>query len=904
MFVPFQAYEASAGSGKTFSLVVRYLSLLFMGEDADRILALTFTNKAANEMQARIIETLKSLNDRRELTVISEVTGLSTEKILAQRNDVLDRFLNADTKVMTIDKFFAKILRKFSLHAGLMPNFTTFESQHELKVMARFLALVEVEGKEETLINLALMASKRLSDIFTLLDELYGKSKELDKKAFSPTPYAAHAEAAMKEFGVLQAYVNAHPDASATARSGVKAENIDALSAKSWLERDSFDYRTFSRIYDPKMDVSLRIIKQHIYDYMQAREQHFFYGLFSLLEIYEEAKRRVAKEDGELSFDDITALVYYLLKERIDSEFLYFRLDSRISHMLLDEFQDTSVIQFEILRPLIEEMRSGEGVKENCSLFLVGDVKQSIYRFRGGTKALFHAVTEAYDLQVDQLSTNYRSHKKVVEFVNDIFIDKIERYEPQLVKEDAGEGYIEVVNDDEILDVMKGKVSLLLEHGVLANNIAILTATNADGAAVEELLREENIEVVTETTSKLINQKVVRALIEYLKYSYFGEVIYARNFFALAELPAGRLERCDINTSDLSGEIKKMIERYSLYDGDMNLLRFMELLSHYRDIEQFLFEYERIDTTAAQMDLNGVRVLTVHKSKGLEFDHVIVLDRLGKGASNTDPIIYEYDGIYLQTIYLRMKNRNLLDPVYAQALEKEKRLSDEDALNALYVAFTRAKDSLFIIQKSKNSKFGMLSMEAQHRGVLHLEENQEVIKEKSTPLPYQALTYGTQSDVLQDAEQKDDSSDHQAITFGLALHYTLEMMGDFTLEALSEALLVTWNRYGAQLDEIQLQSIERRIGRLLEDKKFILLSQGRIHKEQPISYDGQLRYLDLLIEKEEGWTVIDYKSALNHSESHLIQVGFYKKALRAITQVPVNGYLCYLLEEGTTLVEV
>ncbi|MEA3374112.1 MAG: RecB-like helicase [Campylobacterota bacterium] len=903
MFVPFHAYEASAGSGKTFSLVVRYLSLLFMGEDADRILALTFTNKAANEMQERIIETLKSLNERGELAVIAEVTGMGAEEILVRRKEVLSRFLNADTKVMTIDKFFAKILRKFSLHAGLMPNFTTFESQHELKVMARFLALVDVEGKEDTLINLALMASKRLSDIFTLLDELYSKSKELDYKAFSSVPYALHADAAMKELRELQAYVNGHPDASKTARSGVEADDIDTLTKKSWLERDTFDYRTFSKIYDPKMDISLRSIKAHIYDYMQAREQHFMHGLFSLLATYEEAKRRVAKEDGELSFDDITALVYYLLKERIDSEFLYFRLDSRISHMLLDEFQDTSIIQFEILRPLIEEMRSGEGAKEKSSLFLVGDVKQSIYRFRGGTKALFHAVTDAYELQVDQLSTNYRSHRHVVEFVNDVFIDKIERYEPQLVKEGAGEGYIEVLNDDDILEAMKHKVKSLLEQGVQADDIAVLTATNADGSAVEELLREESIEVVTETTSKLINQKVVRALIEYLKYSYFGETIYARNFFALIEIPTERLERCDIHTSDLAGEVKKVIERYALYDGDMNLLRFMELLSHYRDLEQFLFEYERIDAKAAQMDLNGVRVLTVHKSKGLEYDQVIVLDRLGRGAPNTDPIIYEYDGIYLQNIFLRMKNRDLLDPAYALALEKEKRLSDEDALNALYVAFTRARVSLFVIQKSKGSKFEMLGLEPQHRGVLEVQSTPEKVEEERRVLSYTALTYGTQSDVVHDAEE-DDEYDHQAVTFGLALHYTLELMAGFTRDALSEALQATWNRFGAQLDELQLKSIERRIVRLLEDEQFTLLTQGKIHKEQPISYDGQLRYLDLLIEHDQGWTVIDYKSALSHSESHLIQVGFYKKALRAITQAPVKGYLCYLLEEGTKLVEV
>ena len=157
MFKNRLAYEASAGSGKTFNLVVRYLSLLFMGASSSRVLALTFTNKAASEMQERIVETLKELENRDELGVISDVTGISKEDILIQKKVILEQFLNADVKIMTLDKFFAKILRKFSLYAGLMPNFTTFASQHEQKLFARFLDEISVASKDETLIDLSLM---------------------------------------------------------------------------------------------------------------------------------------------------------------------------------------------------------------------------------------------------------------------------------------------------------------------------------------------------------------------------------------------------------------------------------------------------------------------------------------------------------------------------------------------------------------------------------------------------------------------------------------------------------------------------------------------------------------------------------------------------------------------------
>lgn len=118
-------------------------------------------------------------------------------------------------------------------------------------------------------------------------------------------------------------------------------------------------------------------------------------------------------DDSELSFSDVTYLVYEILKLLgDDSEFLYFRLDAQIEHILLDEFQDTSILQYEILKPLIDEITSGEGIFENGSFFFVGDVKQSIYRFRGGVSALFQSVAEENSTHVEKLLTNYRSQRR------------------------------------------------------------------------------------------------------------------------------------------------------------------------------------------------------------------------------------------------------------------------------------------------------------------------------------------------------------------------------------------------------------------------------------------------------------------------------------------------------------
>ena len=901
VFIDFHAYEASAGSGKTFSLVVRYLSLLFSGEKAEKILALTFTNKAANEMQERILNTLIDLENKGELAEIAKVLECSSEEILRERDAVLGALLNADTKVMTLDKFFARILRKFSLHAGLMPNFSTFESQHELKVMARFLNLVDVQGKEEALIKLSLLASKRLSDIFSLFDELYAKKKEMAHLSYSAQAFLPYEQSVMKSFKELQDLLFA-TQIGPRGRATMELEGIEELLEKSWIEKESLEYWDYKKYFIPRMDELLSEIKEGLRAYMQAKEQHLLGELFSLLDTYIEAKMRVAKEDEELSFDDITYLVFYLLKERIDSEFLYFRLDAKINHLLLDEFQDTSVIQFEILRPIIEEMISGKGSKERSSLFLVGDVKQSIYRFRGGKKELFYAVTDHFDVKVDQLLTNYRSEKELVEFVNEIFSGKIKGYLPQEVKAGATGGHVEVVMDEEVLLRMVTVVKELLENGADMNQIAVLTATNADGAKVEEILKGENIEVVTETTSKLINQKNVRALIEYLKYSYYNKEIYARNFFSLIGQKPGRLSACDISSKDLSSELKKVIMKYRLYDGDMNIFSFLDKLSRYKDIEAFLFEHERLDASAAQKELSGVRVLTVHKSKGLEYEHVIVLDRLGKGSADTSPIIYEYEGISLHRIYLRMTKRASLDAEYAQAIEKERQLSKEDELNALYVAFTRAKESLFVIHKSKDSKFEALGLSALVRGKAALYTRPIMPQVQSRPIPYSDTYYGTQSDLLSQA--KEEMQEHRAIQFGVAMHYTLEMMAEFRPASLQAALHTAKNRFGALLSEEEFGSIEKRIRTMLHDEKFVQLIEGKLYKEKAISFQKELRYIDLLVEKEQEWAVIDYKSAMTYTQSHLKQVNFYKKAISSITGQKTRGYICYLLEEGLTLVEV
>lgn len=889
-FEPFLAYEASAGSGKTFNLVVRYLSLLFMGEDPRSIVALTFTNKAANEMLERMIHALERLEEKQnELSAIAQVCGMGTDEILSRREAVLRRFLRSDIQISTIDKFFGRILRKFALNAGIMPTFKTTQNHHEVKLLERFLNEVEVAGESDALVHLSRLSDKRLSDLFGLLSALYSKHKEFDLHAYDGL--AAGEEtiaAAMGAAGELKALVW-NKGLSDTANKAVDVENFEQLLKKTWPFQPSMNYWVFKKGFEPRMDELLTTIQNAVARHFRRREALYFRELFTVLKLYIKSRRTLAVQNNELSFDDITLMVHTLLREKLESEFLYFRLDSHLKHLLLDEFQDTSVLQFDILRPLIEEIRAGQGVNEGGSFFFVGDVKQSIYRFRGGVSALFHQVAEHFDVHIEPLKVNYRSRSTIVEFVNKTFEDKIKGYTPQTSPEKLSGGYVSVALSDDLRETLSQTVASLIAQGVQPEEIAVLTVTNKDGSAVEEYLSQQGYDVVTETTARLVSQHSVRAIIEYLRYCYFDVPIYRFNCAALLGVPVDAIEK-RIIADPVEGAIS-FIRRYGI--ADKSALMFIEALRAYRDLEEAALEIDRLEAASPQSDLRGIRIMTVHKSKGLEFEHVIVLDQLGKPRSHNDPIVYEYEGAQLQRLYYRIKDREALDLLYAQALAKEQKASAEDRMNALYVALTRAVESLWVITKEKSSWFEPLQLSPAESGVLVKKEAKPRSEEEQRPPVYHARRFGRQEEGV--SAPKETTYDYAAVQFGMALHYTLEMMGSFTPEALPSALESTRNRYGAVLQAGAMEEIASRVRTLIRDGDFVSLTEGEWRKEQMIRYEGAIYVIDLLVRRGEEWVVIDYKSGREEEQKHRDQVSRYVEAIRALGKKKTSGYLCYLL---------
>ncbi len=217
-------------------------------------------------------------------------------------------------------------------------------------------------------------------------------------------------------------------------------------------------------------------------------------------------------------------------------------------------------------------------------------------------------------------------------------------------------------------------------------------------------------------------------------------------------------------------------------------------------------------------------------------------------------------------------------------------------MNVLYVALTRAVEGMIILRKPKESIFDGLDMSPMHVGTLHtVSDTAKNIQQMQKASDIVLSDYGTQETPEREDEEE---KDYEAILFGTALHYALEMLGGFDTQSLDITMISLQNRFGQELTQVQISEIEKRIRRLIENESFLQLCSGaKIHKEQSLSFGGELKQVDLLLEYEDHVRVIDYKSSKKYALKHQKQVEYYQKAIAKITGKRTEGMLIYLLED-------
>ena len=245
---PFLALEASAGSGKTFALSVRFIAILLSGADAREITALTFTKKAANEMKERIVQTFLRIEEKgAELAELEQILGASKDEILAMRDARTTHFLESDLKIGTFDSFFVGILRSFCLNLGLSADFEVSENLNELQ-RGEFVASVSKDMRLlKALANLIATAERSQSSFFESLEMFYENFGELKSSENAAFPNESGVEEALKN---MREYVLARGGGK-DAQNAVKEGTPGEILARSFMSRTSLDYRTFSKIYTP-----------------------------------------------------------------------------------------------------------------------------------------------------------------------------------------------------------------------------------------------------------------------------------------------------------------------------------------------------------------------------------------------------------------------------------------------------------------------------------------------------------------------------------------------------------------------------------------------------------------------------------------------------------------------------
>jgi len=902
------ALEASAGSGKTFALSVRYISLMYLGVNPNKILTLTFTNKATQEMKVKIFETLKTLELSNELHEVVKLTGFSKEKILEIQPKILQLFLNSDLKISTIDSFFASILRKFSFNIGLMPDFSIEEEFASDELIERFIQICKRVSLYRSLVVFAQKENKNIKEIFNLFQMIYERESELDLDGYAKSIHL-QAPRSEKIVSLLETIREAF------ARNGLgektlqtlHASNVDELLSKGFVGKEDFGYWHYKKYTDTSINALHQEMKSQLALWVQEKENYVIKEISKYYSAFKKAIYEEAKKSGKLSFLDLTCRLYQLLHQEISKDFLYFRMDGNFTHLLIDEFQDTSIVQYKILEPFMQEVTAGKGAYDDRSLFIVGDTKQSIYRFRGGSKELFWYVAEQLHLSQDVLETNYRSAHQIVTFVNETFANKITGYKAQKINLANPLGYVKVDLGDDIERQVIANLQFLINHDISQDDIAILCFTNKEALILKELIQEKipGTKVTMEAKQKLIDVPIISGIIDFIFYLYFHESIYLKNFETAC---AKKVDISKIAYFDLDGDVFELIcdiiEHFEIFSKEEDLLYFIEISKKFRDIEDFIFNHESITQASLSESTQGIRVLTIHKSKGLEFHSVVIVDRIKKPRNSSQTLLFDYDGIQLKNLYLRIKGRENVDLDYARAKEREKMARAEDLINAQYVALTRAKNNLIVCAKNKDSAFENLDLSALTRGEAFPSKIEDKSDVATIIEPITITRYGSQKQEKHDKTEMRHGDIH-SIDFGLGLHYMLEILGGFEKRYLREAFMSLKNRYGLILKEEELLSIHNRVQILLDHEHFVaMIKDGRIYKEQPLYYQGERKQLDLLIETETEIIVIDYKTSNTVQSAHIKQVTHYRDALETIYHKKCRAYLCYLREAHCEMIEI
>lgn len=1020
--------EASAGSGKTYALAKYYLQLLInprlkSGQIPLRnILAITFTNKAALEMKERILELLKKtaldiFSDRQEEKELLDLFGVDKKTAREKAYLVMEELIRHYNffQVQTIDSFVNALLTGCALNIDRSANFRI--KQDYQNQLAYCLDLVidaavtnrEVFGFLEEFLRHYIFVENRggwfpKEDILDLIQSLFQLSNRYGE-TFRVYPGDSSVIIRKKKltYGRIKKLAAQFP-------KGMNASGKKHLSAFLANNPEIFDISSLPAVLkNPKVPMNKgevsppgfnkqwKQVQSGLAELAMLEATIIYNPYVKLFRKVMEFFRTTSRRDDVLFLEELNKEARLLFgADGLSVAEVYYRLAARFEHYLIDEFQDTSILQWRNLKMMVEDALASGG-----SLFYVGDRKQAIYRFRGGEAGLFEDLKKdffRFNIKTTHLVKNWRSQKAIVEFNNrvfsrqnltrslklweipagsqeknspygeilDIFKDAVQEY-----KLDNTQGYVSVErlnekNQKERDEIMRPKILNLLEDlrtRFRFQDIAILTRDNSEVELVTAWCLEAGYPVESEKTLNVIENPLIKSVISLLEFLYSPvddlsfavfilseffsratntssekiiDFIFNRNLKQQAsrDVPLYRLFRESfpihwdryldvffknvgfISPYELVTSIYERFEVGKNFRGSQAFfMKFLELIKANADEHLGLGDLLAYLRNATGEDLyvnvtgsDSLKVLTIHKSKGLEFPAVIIpflrvdiaAPTGGKG-TNSYILPNPEGGLGLLRITKHQYwHSQKLNDIYCESY----RQACIDELNNIYVALTRAQFELYIFIPKKsaagNNKVRFIvpedfktqgSKQSYPREERHLQPLKEISPSQYRNwMDFLSEEFGSLSEVR----------NWQKLREGEILHVFLsriENCGGKSPAALIAAA-AKYVKARFTLPE-PVEFYKRKIKNILdcpELRKIFYVSAGQVECEKEVvNKSGELRRIDRLILSEKEAVVVDYKASVQNRQKSAEQVLEYKGIVRDIYPGRrVKAFILYL----------
>ncbi len=827
-------YKASAGSGKTFTLATEYIKLLVANPtDYRSILAVTFTNKATEEMKHRILSQLygiwNNLPDSQSYAEkVQRETGLDAATV-SQRAGAALRLLMHNFhlfRVQTIDAFFQSVLRNLARELNLTANLQVGINGPQVESLAVDILIENLKTSDPMLQWLLgyvmenIRDDKGWSNSDTRKSSLLHEIKHFGRTIFH-TEYKTHREAleaVMHQEHFFEDYVaqlcqladraeNRFREAAAAffetlelhgftvddlnyGKSGVAGLFISLSKGKydekivgkrvlacledagNWASKKHPMRSEIVALAEEALMPLLRHVIEHReaqwHDINSSRLTLRHLNNLRLLGSIEQTVKHINDESNVFLLSDTQHLLHALIGES-DTPFIFEKIGAQLRHVMIDEFQDTSSIQWENFRVLLRECMSHS---ESRNL-IVGDVKQSIYRWRSGDWRLLNGIEQQFPegtMRVETLQTNYRSERNIVDF-NNAFFKTLTRQEAEGLTEEEvdgadallhayddvcqqvpetraaqGEVKIRLLPSEDYsqrtLEMTVERISQLIAEGVRQSDIAILTRTNGVIGAIADFVTTQlpEVHIVSDEAFRLDYSTPVNLLIDALRLLTHpddkltkAQLVKRYRQYAMADdgwtegeqllcthdldgmLPEafthGTEALIQLPLVELADRLYDIFSLHRLAGESAYVCKFFDLLGDFAmdnntGISSFIEQWDQeLHKKTIQSDqIDGIRILTIHKSKGLEFGHVIIPYCDWKMEQDETLWCQPSEAPYNKLpVTLVDYSKNMRESIYAADYEEEHFQLTVDNLNILYVAFTRAAKSLFVTGKRKST---------------------------------------------------------------------------------------------------------------------------------------------------------------------------------------------------------